>query len=59
MRLLIRLESLLANDNISISSIMEAAEVPIAKVKHVWARTILEWVILGERNTRMGDLTSF
>ena len=38
---------------------MEAAEVPVAKVKRVWARVILEWVILGESNTRVGNDAPF
>ena len=57
MRLLILLEALLANGYIFIGSFAKVTEVLIARVKRAWARTKLEWVILGKSYTRMGDLT--
>ena len=59
MRSLIRLEALPVNGSISVGSIVETTKVPIAGVKCVWERVILAWVILGERNIRMGDDAPF
>ena len=56
MRLLNRLEALPTSGSASVGDVARVVEVSIAEVKHVWARVILEWVVLGEGDTKMGGL---